>query len=68
MKLYHYSKELFDQLKTLEQQGVVSKADKDKGYKHAQTYNRVGAYFEHISFFFEKIIIHGTLAMYYKSI
>lgn len=60
MLLYHYSKEKYSLLKTLEKQGKVTSEERKKEeelyVKKCKTYKYLvpGYYYEHISFFFER--------------
>ena len=51
IKLYHYSKEKFNILKTLEKQGKVTKEDIKKATTQTIGTIRPGYYYQHISFF-----------------
>ena len=59
MLLFHYSKEKYNTLLTLEKQRVITKEEREKEerefveYSKKAGYMRPGYYFEHISFFFE---------------
>lgn len=59
MLLYHYSKEKYNTLLTLEKQGAITKEEREKEensfIEHSKKagYLRPGYYFEHISFLFE---------------
>lgn len=55
MVLYHYSTEFFQLLKTRRVSGVVSLEDVKKAEAAAAKYNYIGAYVDHISFFFDPI-------------
>jgi len=55
--LYHYSAEKHNVLKTVEKQNKLTNEEKAKWDKIAHDSNRAGAYYQHISFFFEPIPI-----------
>lgn len=55
--LYHYSAEKHNVLKTVEKQNKLTNEEKTKWDKIAHDSGRVGAYYQHISFFFEPIPI-----------
>lgn len=55
MKIYHYAKQRFDVLKTLREQGSLTKEEIARGTKRAQEFNSPGAYFDHISFTIDPI-------------
>jgi len=54
MKLYHYSKELFDILKTRRKQGVCTKEEIEEGAAKATKFSMVGPYYDHISFYMDR--------------
>ena len=53
--LYHYSAEKHSVLKSIEKQNKLTHEDKEKWDKLAREFGRMGAYYQHISFFFEPI-------------
>lgn len=53
LKLYHYSKEQYDVLKTKELTTPISKEDRHKAIERALFTKDPGPYYQHISFFFE---------------
>lgn len=55
MKLYHYSKEHYDELRTLEKQRPITREEKAKAIKDCLNSGHPGFYYEHISFFFDPI-------------
>ena len=61
MKLYHYAAQQFETLKTLEKQGKVTQEARQKDLESSKRFRELfgttlpGGYFQHISFFFEKI-------------
>lgn len=61
MKLYHYAAQQFESLKTLEKQGKVTQEARQKALEASRRFKELfgvtspGYYFQHISFFFEKI-------------
>lgn len=55
MNLYHYAAQRFDVLKTRREQGVLTKQQIAEAETHAKAYDRIGAYCDHISFFFERV-------------
>lgn len=61
MKLYHYASQTYMTLKTLEAQGRVTPEDREKALVSAKNFKttmgaiKPGAYYQHISFFFEPI-------------
>lgn len=57
MKLYHYSKKKYDVLKTLEAQTPVTEKERKNAIvmRKARLNVPPGLYFEHVSFFFDKI-------------
>lgn len=55
MKLYHYSKELYDKLKTKRISGLADKKEIEEAEKFQSVSGLPGAYVDHISFFFDPI-------------
>lgn len=55
MKLYHYSKAALKVLKTRRAQGTLSSAEISEAEHDANEYQFVGAYVDHLSFFFDPI-------------
>lgn len=55
MKLYHYSKDRYDDLRTLEKQRPITIEEKKKALQDILAYPAPGFYYQHISFFFDPI-------------
>lgn len=55
MKLYHYSKEPFSELKTVRYRKQLSKEEIENATRIMNFRQEIGLYFDHISFFFESI-------------
>lgn len=55
MKLYHYSKEPFSELKTVRYRKQLSKEEIENATRIMNFRQEIGLYFDHISFFFEPI-------------
>ena len=55
MRLYHYSKDSYKDLRTLEMQKKLTEKEKDELRKYRHVLSPEGEYWEHISFFFDKI-------------
>lgn len=55
MKLYHYSKQHYSELRTLEKQRPISQEEKKKALQETLIHHSPGFYYEHISFFFDPV-------------
>lgn len=55
MKLYHYSKQHYSELRTLEKQRPISQEEKKKAIEIRLSSLAPGFYYEHISFFFDPV-------------
>lgn len=55
MKLYHYSKDLYKDLRTLELQKKLTKEEKENYLKYRTPISPPGNYWEHVSFFFDRL-------------
>lgn len=53
MKLYHYSKQRYPELKTIERQRYITHQERTLGIAEKEKYQRPGAYFQHVSFLLE---------------
>ncbi len=64
MNLYHYSSQLLDVLKTKREQNVLTPKQIEEAERQAKIGKLVGAYCDHISFFFERIPLDIQSAIY----
>ena len=64
MKLYHYSKDSYKDLRTLEMQKKLTEKEKDELRKFRNKLSPAGEYWEHISFFFDRIPLESIGQMY----
>ena len=66
MNLYHYSTQRFDVLKTKRKQGILTKQEIKSAERLAENQSSVGAYCDHISFFFERLPLDIQGSVYGK--
>ena len=64
IKLYHYSKEKINILKTLEKQNRITKEDIKKANTKSQSIERPGYYYQHISFFLIPVDVNNIGKIY----
>lgn len=55
LKLYHYSKDKYDELKTKELTTPMSREERQRAIERAKFTRYPGPYYQHISFFFEPV-------------